>query len=69
MSTHTVNDILATFQKADKIARTNPDRAAAMTHNHYQRLVRKLGPEQARALWFQALSIGPSTRTTTRPTA
>ena len=62
MSTRTVDDILATFRKAERYERTNPQRAADIIANAYQRLsyqLRKdLGEKEAEPeverVWRQA---------------
>ena len=62
MSTRTVDDILATFQKAERYEQTNPRRADDMVANAYQRLrhqlAKDLGEEEAEPeierVWRQA---------------
>ena len=54
MSTRTVDDILATFVKAERYERTNPQRAADIIANAYQRLERNIGRMEAGRIWQQA---------------
>ena len=68
MSTRTVDDILATFAKAQRYERTNPQRAADIIANAYDRLARQIGPEQACTVWQQACAAYDA-RTTARLSA